>query len=510
MIYNRYAIDLFSNKIVYIHDDIADTVFTTTDKSVGTWAGDLSISKNLDWNFLKGRTVRLVFDKFNISSVKVMHDVICNLMLNYSDSSLYPVSDYDFSDNYQDFCDAKIKAINKLTSTNLCLFRMNVLEFYDFARSHHGLDLNHDKIDVKSIVSTNDNSMVNNNTEKFMVEPLIREGEFGVIVAEKGVGKTFVALDISLMVATGKTIGDRFSATKAYKVLYIDSEMPEGQFLKRKKDLMVNYENAVIEDDCFVNKFFRDRADKLDLSTTRGQQYVQDRIKDAKLIVFDNLGGIVPPSFVKYDEQWAQISSWIRSLTRRGITVLLVHHENKEGEPRGTLKIMDDADLVIALKKPDGCPTGRTINEFLFKYPRFLSGDDIIPFMLEYRTENSETRRTISPHGTAFNDIDKTVVATEIKSKTDHTDLEKEILNPVRHTGILYVKPEMFIVSGGKSGKSKGSVSKAFNRLRDIGLLIRTGKKRGTKYVLKENWGDAALLLSDLNHNMKRYRTIHQ
>jgi hypothetical protein len=169
--------------------------------------------------------------------------------------------------------------------------------------------------------------------------------------------------------------------------------------------------------------------------------------------------------------------------------VLLLHHENKEGEPRGTFKIIDDADLVIALKKPDGCPINRTIIEFHFKWPRFLSGKAIEPFMLEYHTENNETWRTIRPHGTVFNDNDKAVVKPEIKSLALCTNLEKEILDPVLHDVKLYVKPEMFIVKDSKSGRSKGSVSKALSRLCDIGLLIRTGKKRGTKYVLKENRG---------------------
>ena len=150
LIYNRHIIDKHTNKIVYIHDNIADTELTNTDNSVGTWSGDISISKILDWSFLKGRTVRLVFDKFNIVSIKAINEVISNLTKNDIIFQLFPVSNKDYSKSYQDMYTSKVQSVKKLTTTNLCFFRMDVSEFYDFAKSHHGQDLKPNKINVKS------------------------------------------------------------------------------------------------------------------------------------------------------------------------------------------------------------------------------------------------------------------------------------------------------------------------------------------------------------------------
>ena len=62
MIYNRHLIDQNNYKEVHIHDDIANTHFSNSNSSTGTWAGDLSICSKLDWSFLQGRDVRYIFD----------------------------------------------------------------------------------------------------------------------------------------------------------------------------------------------------------------------------------------------------------------------------------------------------------------------------------------------------------------------------------------------------------------------------------------------------------------
>jgi RimJ/RimL family protein N-acetyltransferase len=49
---------------------------------------------------------------------------------------------------------------------------------------------------------------------------------------------------------------------------------------------------------------------------------------------------------------WVPIQSWILSLRRRGITVLLLHHAGKSGAQRGTLRREDLLDVVIKLKHP--------------------------------------------------------------------------------------------------------------------------------------------------------------
>ena len=495
MIYNRYKIEIFNLYTVCIHDDIADTVFSDKDTAIGTWAGDLSISKKLDWSFLEGRTVYLIFDKFNLNSIKVMHDVICKLNLIDCAFGLYPVSDKDYSNNYSGFSEEKKKSISSLTLNNRYIFTMRIDEFYDFAKINHGLCLNQVWKKDKSFPTTiRDLDNINIDTS-FMVNPLFKEGAYVLITARQKVGKSLFAIDISYMLATGELMTDRLSAKKPYKVLYVDSEMPVNEFKERTISLKANYDKKDLIDYNFNFIIGKSLNFSLDLTTKKSREFIDDLIQDSKFIVFDNLDGLACGTSLNASK-WEKVSSWLKFLTSRGITVLLVHHENNDGKPRGTGKITDDVDLSIALKRPEDCPSGRTIIEFKIIDARYLYGKQLDPFIIEYVTENNETKRTIRQFCADLKDNDKQIIASEKKSITSHQYLEREILDPVRHSEKLYVQPGMFIINRktcvvGSAGKSKGTITKILNKLCESGLLIKTGKKpQNTRYVLRGNWGN--------------------
>ena len=495
IIYNRNLIDGYINRDIHIHTDIARSDLSNTDYSTGTWSGDASISSMLEWDLLKGRNVTLIFDKYNLISMKISFELIQKFIKKKLIFSLYGISDSKLSKSIMYSLKSKDTASNfhdgitrEIGYYNLCKIKagnMSFIEFLNFAKIHYGIDLMPKEEEVKKFPTTiSDLDKIETDTS-FIVYPLFKEGAYILITAKQKVGKSIFAMDIAYMIAAGESIGNQLSSKKSYKVLYIDSEMPTDGFKERAISLKSNYNNKNLIDDNFNFCLLRDRGVKLDLTTSKDQKFVEDLIEGHKFIVFDNLDGLTNDAAL-HSRSWAVVSSWFKSLTSRGITVFLVHHENEAGEKRGIGKITDDVDMSISLKKPNSCPVYQAIIEFKIMDSRYPYGKQCDSFEIEYRTENNETLRTIRPLGTVFNDNDKTVVVSEIKSQPEPADLESDLLDPVRHAELLYIVPRMFIVDG-DSGRSRSTVKAVIKKLRESGLLIRKDIKQVAKYVLKEN-----------------------
>ncbi len=66
--------------------------------------------------------------------------------------------------------------------------------------------------------------------------PFLNEGDYGIIYAPRGVGKTWLGLLIAKAVATAGRVGE-WRAPAAAKVLYVDGEMPPDLMRDRDKGL---------------------------------------------------------------------------------------------------------------------------------------------------------------------------------------------------------------------------------------------------------------------------------
>lgn len=496
LIFNRHLIYKLKNNDVHIHDDIDRSDSSCSGVSIiNTWSGDFSISSLLDWDFLKGRDVTYLFDEYNLKSTMICFQLIDKFSKLKTQLKLRPVSNGLHQKNYMidaghgntspDFKNVGDLQVNNLYSLVNAKGDIAIDDFYKFAKNYHNIDLKQEEIEVESYPTTiSDLERIQTDTS-FMVDPLFREGAYVLITAKQKVGKSFFAIDISYMIAAGGSIKDWLSAKNPYKVLYIDSEMPTDGFKERIVSLQYNYNEKNLINENFSFRLLRDRGIKLDLTTPKDQEFVEGWIKGHKFIVFDNLDGLTNDAAL-YSKSWGLASSWFKSLTSRGITVFLVHHENEAGGKRGTGKITDDVDLSIVLKKPADCPKGKSIIEFHIMDARYLYGKSCDSFVIEYCTENNETKRTIRPFNADSKDYEKNVVPSGIKPQSGLEDLKSALLNPTRHAEKWYIQAGMFIIKG-MPGRSKGTVGKRLKEFCESGLLIRKGIKQDAKYVLKVN-----------------------
>jgi hypothetical protein len=180
-------------------------------------------------------------------------------------------------------------------------------------------------------------------------EPLLGdwlcEGDYGIIFASRGVGKTWLGLLIAKAVAGGGRVGE-WQATSPAKVLYIDGEMPADLMRDRDKGLG----SGEVE---FLNHaILFDRTEKvLNITDPAVQQAILQRcVRDKiRLVILDNLSTLA--SGIKENDsfEWERLHNWLLHFRRRKIALILIHHAGRSGEMRGTSKREDAAFWVISL-----------------------------------------------------------------------------------------------------------------------------------------------------------------
>lgn len=210
-----------------------------------------------------------------------------------------------------------------------------------------------------------------------LLSPWLNSQDLCMLFAARGIGKTHFALAISYAVATGgKFLA--WGADQPRKVLYLDGELPGTVMQQRllthlpQKEPQPGYFRVFTPDLMNMDDVMPD------LATAEGQSVINSMVEtDTALIVLDNLSAWARGSRSENDaESWLPLASWILSLRRQGIAVLIVHHAAKGGQQRGTSKKEDLLDCVIKLSRPiDYDPKQGARFEMEFTKARNLHGD---------------------------------------------------------------------------------------------------------------------------------------
>jgi AAA domain/DnaB-like helicase N terminal domain len=199
-------------------------------------------------------------------------------------------------------------------------------------------------IDAAAVRSSELASLTLNQREPLLSDWLC-EGDYGIIFASRGVGKTWLGLLIAKAVATGGRLGE-WKAPASAKVLYIDGEMPPDLMRDRDRGLG----SGEVE---FLNHaILFDRTEKvLNIIEPAVQEAILQRcVRDnIRLVILDNLSTLA--SGIKENDsfEWERLHNWLLHFRRRKIAVILIHHAGRSGEMRGTSKREDAAFWVISL-----------------------------------------------------------------------------------------------------------------------------------------------------------------
>lgn len=214
-----------------------------------------------------------------------------------------------------------------------------------------------------------------------ILAPWLLTQSLSMIHAWRGVGKTHVALGVAFAVASGGSFLG-WQATAARKVVYLDGEMPGASLQARLAHMVASSDNDFDPDNFKIVTPDLQTGPMPDISTIQGQEEIYPLVKDADLIVVDNLSTLARSGGRENDaESWQVIAEWALLMRQEGRSVLFIHHSGKGGSQRGTSKKEDILDTVITLKRtPDYQSDEGAKFEVHFEKGRDLHGKDAEPF----------------------------------------------------------------------------------------------------------------------------------
>jgi putative DNA primase/helicase len=185
---------------------------------------------------------------------------------------------------------------------------------------------------------------------EFILEPILRTKDLAMLVAKRGVGKTW----ISVGMASATAAGGEFLVWRAPKprsVLYVDGELPFETVQERLELTRTMHGHDWGGRLRILAADYQERSIP-SLNLPEGQRLVEEHLGEAEILFLDNLSALCTGGVENEAESWQPMQDWLLSLRRRGIAVLFDHHAGTSGNQRGTSKREDVLDLSIKLEHP--------------------------------------------------------------------------------------------------------------------------------------------------------------
>lgn len=194
----------------------------------------------------------------------------------------------------------------------------------------------------------------------YIVKPLIPESGVSLLYAERGAGKTFMALSIACAAASGFDFLN-FQVPKPCEVLYVDAEMDAREI----QDRLFKLERGFAKDGKIVNRDnlrlflcgMQNGKPMPNLATPEGQAVFEREIGNAKLIILDNIFCLYKGVGKENEsDTWSEYNSWSVSQRNKDRAILWIHHTGKDKNrgARGSSAIESVLNYSLALTVPDG------------------------------------------------------------------------------------------------------------------------------------------------------------
>ena len=229
-----------------------------------------------------------------------------------------------------------------------------------------------------------------------MMSPWLPDKGLVMIYAERGIGKTWIALSIAHAIAAGGEFLS-WTAARPRKVLYLDGEMP-AQTLQERYAAVIRASMRDAPRENFRLAAADCQPDGLpDLASEEAQRFYDAVIADAEFIICDNLSTLAHGLRENEADSFGPVQSWMLAQRAAGRSVLLVHHAGKGGGQRGTSRKEDTLDTVISLSRPPGYSAAEGARfEVRFTKSRGFWGRDAEPFEARFADGTWTTSEILS------------------------------------------------------------------------------------------------------------------
>lgn len=210
-----------------------------------------------------------------------------------------------------------------------------------------------------------------------------------MIHAPRGIGKTFLSLNIAVAVASGGQFL-RWRAPQERGVLLLDGEMPGIVLQERLSYIIASVDDEPTAPLTIITPDLQPSG-MPNLIELEGQEAIEPYLKDISLVIVDNISTLCRGGRENEGESWLPVQEWALKLRSRGISVLFIHHSGKAGQQRGTSRREDVLDTVISLKHPaEYRPDMGACFEVHFEKSRGIYGDVVKPFEAKMETHGGK------------------------------------------------------------------------------------------------------------------------
>ena len=332
VLYNSDAIAAHPEATIILSDEIAIPLVNDGDGTCifSSWYGGLEVIENLDFDLLRGhRILWPCFDEPSAAPVEKFEKAlrvaaVCEKHQIGVDFLLFDHTTWE-----PGFASMAVGSYHGAREISLA----------ELLREGSQYGLNGGRVESERALSMDE--LLSLPRKDFVVYPVLKEGYYVLIYGGTGVAKTWFALHLAIALTQGRSPFPQWECrSKPMNVLYAAGEMDQSTFGERLKMLLGDQK---------TNPRFRLIREDLDLTSAEDQAKVDEIISEhqSRVVFLDNLSTLA--SNGHQEGQFEKIRRFISSLTKRGIIVFLIHHENREGGFKGSGKIELVADQSLHL-----------------------------------------------------------------------------------------------------------------------------------------------------------------
>ena len=339
-LYNGDKIEANPHCTVIMSDEMAIAFCNDSNEKYvsSTWYGGMELIEKIDWELLRGHKVQwLCFDETDDANPADKYRKAARV------AEACERHDIHIEFRIFEHVSWEQSPCNPYEQWGECTAKERVLSLNDFIFEAGELGV-HTEIKSKTLRCYSDHELRSLPERPYIIDPILKPGHYCLIYGGTGVAKTWFTLAMALGISRGEFFIDYWGYEgKARKVLYVAGEMEPEMFGERLQKLS-----------SLESKNFLLVRENLNLVDSANQERLLDTIAErgSQVVILDNLTTLAERG--AYENGFGKLLALINRLKESGIAVVLVHHENKAGEFKGTTKIKDVAEMSLHLVKAPG------------------------------------------------------------------------------------------------------------------------------------------------------------